>query len=343
MAKKQKQLFHYIFNFQSAEKGENLLHNIISEISENMKSIEYNSFYLGISGIDGEEQKISLRNSLIDELSKKFDKKSSFLAPDAFFIIDFKKNSILLYINQAFIYGKYNKFLRNIAQTEHFCKDCRGRGCEACNDTGRTTEESVEQLLADILIPKFNAKQLIFHGGGREDVDVLMLGMGREFVAEITVPKKRNINLKEIEEEINKKFEGKIAVHNLELVNKDKIKEVKDFLHEKIYKAKIHCEKAIDEVIIKKINSLLEKEIEVEQLTPTRVSKRRVLKKRDKLIEIKKFEKLNEKEFVIELRTTHGTYVKEFISGDGEKTSPSLSSLLENKCKCIELDVLEII
>jgi tRNA pseudouridine synthase 10 len=45
----------------------------------------------------------------------------------------------------------------------------------------------------------------------------------------------------------------------------------------------------------------------------------------------------------LKILTSHGTYVKEFISGDEERTNPSLSSLIENKCECIRLDVIEII
>ena len=45
----------------------------------------------------------------------------------------------------------------------------------------------------------------------------------------------------------------------------------------------------------------------------------------------------------IRLRTQHGTYVKEAISGEGGKTSPSLASLLEVQCRCESLDVLAIL
>ena len=39
----------------------------------------------------------------------------------------------------------------------------------------------------------------------------------------------------------------------------------------------------------------------------------------------------------------HGTYVKEWISGDDERTSPSLAKLLGVGCRCAELDVQEIL
>ena len=42
------------------------------------------------------------------------------------------------------------------------------------------------------------------------------------------------------------------------------------------------------------------------------------------------------------LKTSHGTYVKEFISGDDNRTKPSVSEILGVPCYCEKLDVLEI-
>jgi tRNA pseudouridine synthase 10 len=64
---------------------------------------------------------------------------------------------------------------------------------------------------------------------------------------------------------------------------------------------------------------------------------------RKKEITVLEIKEIDEKNFELKLLTSHGTYVKEFISGDKERTNPSLSSLIENKCGCIMLDVLQII
>jgi len=340
MAKKERQMYNFIFNFNSSEKQEELIHNIIESISLFMKNIEFNTFYLGISGVDVLGDKQDLRIALLDQIEAKLGKKRDFLRPEANFLIDFKKNTILVCLLEVFIVGNYCKFLRNIAQTQHFCKNCKGRGCDECDQTGKTTSESVEELLASIIVEKFNGAQLIFHGAGREDVDVLMLGKGRPFVAEITIPKKRNIDLVEIEKELNKKFEGKILVSNLKFVDKEKVSEVKDLPHDKIYSAVIKTENEFD---IIKLENLLNKELKLEQLTPTRVSKRRALMKREKFVTFLSTKKINKNEFELVLKTSHGTYVKEFISGDENKTTPNISSILETKCNCKQLDVLEIL
>ena len=46
----------------------------------------------------------------------------------------------------------------------------------------------------------------------------------------------------------------------------------------------------------------------------------------------------------LELRVLcqHGTYVKEWISGDEGRTTPSLSSMLSVPCRCDLLDVEEV-
>ena len=55
--------------------------------------------------------------------------------------------------------------------------------------------ESVEELLSEPILEATNGWQAKFHGAGREDIDVLMLGSGRPFVLEIKEPKIRKINL----------------------------------------------------------------------------------------------------------------------------------------------------
>ena len=47
--------------------------------------------------------------------------------------------------------------------------------------------------------------------------------------------------------------------------------------------------------------------------------------------------------YIVHLRTEHGTYVKEVLSGEGGKTEPSLTGLLGVRCVCLELDVLAIL
>ena len=45
----------------------------------------------------------------------------------------------------------------------------------------------------------------------------------------------------------------------------------------------------------------------------------------------------------VRLKTEHGTYVKEVLSGEDGRTEPSLSSLLDLPCRCVELDVIALL
>ena len=47
--------------------------------------------------------------------------------------------------------------------------------------------------------------------------------------------------------------------------------------------------------------------------------------------------------FVVDLRCMHGTYVKEWVSGDDGRTDPSLAELLGVGTECAVLDVLDIL
>ena len=100
-----------------------------------------------------------------------------------------KEPKVRIQINPLFIEGKYNKLVRGIPQTKWPCGKCKGKGCEECNFTGKQYRESVEELLSEPILEATNGWQAKFHGAGREDIDVLMLGSGRPFVLEIKEPK----------------------------------------------------------------------------------------------------------------------------------------------------------
>jgi tRNA pseudouridine synthase 10 len=313
------------FSFEYSENKEKLIHNIFSSISQNMRYIEFNSFLIGLS-VSGdllEEERSNVRDSISEQISSKLYKRQDFGSPEAYFFVDFDKKQVFLRLKPVFVHGKYSKFSREIAQTQHF---------------RHKTKESVEQLLAQSFLSKFEAQQLVFHGAGREDVDVLMLGKGREFVVEIRNPKKRKLNLEKIEKEINTKFKTKIAINSLTFCGKEKVSEVKDTLHSKKYSVIVSCSSPPDLTLLS-----INKEIKIKQRTPLRVSKRRADMIREKTIKILSAKKINENEFELVLETSHGAYVKEFISGDDGRTKPSISSFLGTNCVCKQLDVLEIL
>ncbi|MFA6319711.1 MAG: tRNA pseudouridine(54/55) synthase Pus10 [archaeon] len=336
--------FHFATSFDFDGFFENeLLEILFSKIKEVLGQVEFSTFGLGVSwpqAMDDAEKshlKFILQTELIKKIESELSKRLGDSLPDVYFLIDFKKKLVLIKIRPVYVVGNYCKYSREIAQTEYFCNKCRGAGCWYCNNTGHFSGESVEQLITKSFVNHFGAKLLIMHGAGREDLDVLMLGKGRPFVAELVMPKKRIADLKEIELEINSECKGKVSINSLEFCDLSKVSAVKDAFHDKIYTAFIVCKDKFD------LNNLsLNKEINVLQYTPSRVEKRRAKLKREKKVTLLNVVRISDNELVLTLKTSHGTYVKEFISSDHNKTNPSISSMLKTNCTCALLDVEEI-
>jgi len=336
--------YHYATTFDfDGYFEEDLVNILFNKVKEVLGEIEFSTFKLGMSWpgqMDDAEKshlKFSVQTELIRKIECELNKKADFLFPDVYFLINFPKKLVLIRIKSVYVVGNYCKYSREIAQTEYFCNKCRGMGCWYCNNTGHFSAESVEQLIANSFVKHFEAKLLILHGAGREDLDVLMLGKGRPFVAELVMPKKRNADLKLIENEINNLNKNKLQINSLSICESTNVSVVKDTLHDKMYNAFVVCQDKFD------LNDLvMNKEIDVAQHTPTRVEKRRAKLERQKKVTITNAVKISDKELVLTLRTSHGTYVKEFISSDRGKTNPSVSSMLKTNCTCALLDVMEI-
>jgi len=319
--------------------------HIADQIAAALKGIEFSTILIGCHfGRKTEEENLELLHNFRILTAKKAIEKigcdADFENPEVNILIDFNQNLIDFHIFPVYFSGRYNKFARNIAQTKHYCRFCKGRGCRECHQTGKTTQDSVEELIAESALPEFSADAGIMHGAGREDVDVLMLGTGRTFVFEVKNPKKRKIDLKKLQNSINSKFKNKIAVSNLEFCGRELVAKIKSLPHHKIYLAKIECSAKPD---LKLLKNKLGIKFDIEQRTPERVEKRRadMVRKKDAIIlEIKS---LLDKELELKINASDGLYIKEFVSGDNKRTNPSISGLLGIDCICSQLDVLEIL
>ena len=285
--------------------------------------------------------KKELNRIIGSEIENNSNKEVSFEKQDIVINVDIrKKTKVRLQINPLFIEGKYNKYLRGIPQTKWPCTKCKGRGCDECNGTGKQYPESVEELLSERILEVTRGYEAKFHGGGREDIDVLMLGSGRPFVLEIKEPKIRKINLKELEEEINKSAKGKTAYHGLKFVERNRKAEIKVSSPDtyKVYKALVKCDEPYDKSKLKD----LEKLDEINQQTPIRVLRRRADKVRIKHVKELKSEVIDDYTFEITIKTEGGLYIKELISGDEGRSKPNVSEILGVNAVCAQLDVIEV-
>jgi tRNA pseudouridine synthase 10 len=64
---------------------------------------------------------------------------------------------------------------------------------------------------------------------------------------------------------------------------------------------------------------------------------------RERYIYNVKVKRVSPRRAEMEILCQGGLYIKELVSGDDGRTIPSVSSLLENQAKTLELDVLNVI
>lgn len=247
---------------------------------------------------------------------------------------------------KVFIEGRYRKLTRDLPQTVFFCPHCKGhprrrKNCEECEGFGKLTRDSVQELIGWVLGAALKTRKNKFHGAGREDINVRMLGRGRPFVIEFINPKDLNVDLAALEAEVNRRNEGRMELEGLHWSEKPRVRVLKETQNAKEYGMLIEGEEALSAEVCE---SLVGKRFDLEQKTPQRVAHRRADLVRERWLEVLEVEPTDEpKRWRMRVRTQHGTYVKEAVTGEDGSTIPSITSLLGVPCSCVELDVLEIL
>ncbi|HER45801.1 MAG TPA: tRNA pseudouridine(54/55) synthase Pus10 [Thermoplasmatales archaeon] len=311
-----------------------------SKIDEDIQEREHHLWEeLGLQ--DAEPIKMEINREIGKILEPKLKKTVDIPNPDIMAVIDTAFDVVSLQISSLFIYGRYKKLQRGIPQTKWPCQVCLGKGCKKCNYTGRLYDTTVEELIASKALELTNGTDESFHGSGREDIDALMLGSGRPFILEIKNPKIRAIHLSVLEEETNKTSENKVEISSLRFSNREEIARIKAAEFRKTYRVTLEAARPLNkEKLIKVAQALQGKRIK--QLTPTRVAHRRANKVRERIIHNCTIESVEGIIARLTLETESGTYIKEFISGDDQKTQPNLSELIGIPCKVKELDVIDV-
>lgn len=338
--------------------SEESLNRYTQMVIERTKDIEFESFLIGsrfdediimkeeeIINKFGSEYAESIKMEFNREVGKRVaqltGKRGKTKRPDITVIIDTRFDYLEVIISPVFIYGRYKKFVRGIPQSRWLCPYCHGRGCEKCNYRGTLYETSVQELIGDVAKEFFSAEDHRIHAMGREDIDARMLGSGRPFVLELIKPKKRHVDLEILEEEINKRANGKIEVRLIRYATYEDVLKIKSYNPKKRYRVLVEFSDEVSKDAL--IDALKQLEgVVIKQWTPLRVLHRRgnLLRKR-KIYELKLIE-YRGKEAIIELLTDGGTYIKELVNGDFGRTTPNLSELIGCQAQVKELDVIEV-
>lgn len=307
-------------------------------VVEKIKEYEFNTFLIGskfseeilkkekeLQEIVGEEGE-SIGREFNREIGKRVmeltGKEPDLKDPDIAIIIDTRYDDIKLEIKPLLIYGRYRKLVRGIPQTKW--------------PSGKY-KESVEEIIAKPVMEMSRGEEHALHGMGREDIDARMLGNGRPFILEIKRPRRRNIDLKEVERRVN--LSGKVEIFDLRFAYKDEIVKLKEAEPRKRYRIAINVDAGEDEIR----DALKELIGKIKQRTPTRVKHRRADKIRIREVyDAKLVEKKNDMA-VIEILAESGTYIKELMHGDDGRTQPNLAEKLGKKVEVKWLDVIEIL
>jgi tRNA pseudouridine synthase 10 len=263
-----------------------------------------------------------------------------FKRADIMAVVDMRdgKERVELQVNSLLIYGQYNKYSREIPQTEYHCLNCQGSGCDQCEWTGKEYQTSVQEEIQEPFKHETKAIEAKFHGGGREDIDAKCFGQ-REFVIELIEPLNRDLDLEELQEEVNENTDL-VEIFEVRWAEKDEIEEIKEKHADKTYRAKVELGDEVSEEDLEKLKGA---EKVLEQRTPERVEQRRADKVRKRKVYNIEWKQLDEKKMIeLEIKAEAGTYIKEFISSDEGRTEPSVAGILGTDAECVQLDVIWI-
>lgn len=299
----------------------------------------------------GESFKSAFNREVGKRVGSMTDSTVDFGRPDILAVINLERGDIDLQVNPAFVYGRYRKCSRGIPQTEWPCRECGGSGkqfgddgeepCEHCDGAGYLYSTSVEEEITPHIKNAMDGDEAVFHGAGREDVDALMLGTGRPFVVEIKEPHVRQPDLETLQATINEATAGDVEVTGLRLATHEMVERVKELPASKTYRATVQFETQVDpdafEQTLSKLNGAT-----IEQYTPQRVDHRRASRVRTRDVYAIDGSLEDDRTATIEITGEGGLYIKELISGDGGRTTPSLAGLLDVEATVTALDVITV-
>jgi len=268
----------------------------------------------------------SLKTSITKELSRKFSRKTKSdivnLNPDLTLTVNFKTQDCDLRTKPIYVYCRYTKHKRGLAQKQKTCENCSGKGCLTCMNHGITEFNSVEGKISKFLYEKFHADKVKINWIGGEDRLSLVLGKGRPIFIKIINPSKRKI-----------RFPMKIKLGEIILSNLKIIKEQPN--GSKPFKSSIllniETKDQINSDHLKKIKNIKNKPITIFEKNG---------KTNQKSIYSVNYKKNGLNSFVTTILVDGGFPIKRFV--EGKDVTPNISGIIKNKSKCRQFDFKQI-
>jgi tRNA pseudouridine synthase 10 len=297
------------------------------------------ALWLQVGSSWGESVRAAFNRELGKAISAVTGKPGDQEPPDLVFLAEVPAGLISLTVSPIFFSGRYRKLDRTLPQTRWPCRACHGKGCTRCDGTGKMYATSVEEIVGGPVLELARGSAHAFHGMGREDIDARMLGRGRPFILEISRPHRRAFPIPEALAAISALAAGRVEVDALAPCSGKEVERVKSARPEKSYRVVVAP--SFPEAKVNEVLSVVAGR-PLEQRTPSRVVHRRADIPRLRTVREARFVAADAQSFTVEVRADAGTYIKEFVEGDGGRTRPSLAELLGSPLKVLALDVLEI-
>ncbi|MEM0483826.1 MAG: tRNA pseudouridine(54/55) synthase Pus10 [Pyrobaculum sp.] len=296
--------------FRTFEVGTTVPKDVVERESEVVKLFLITS---------GESVKHEINRRIGKELLKHLTgKRVDKLRPNIVVRVDLITGKASVERNPLLIEGVYLKLSRRVSQAKKF--------------------GDVKSTLWDKLVyirEVFGGKEHVIHVSGREDSDARMLGTGRPLVVEVKQPIKYDGAIPPFRD-------GDIIFTPIGFTNREEVRRLKEKAKTdiKLYRALVLSERPLTVEELNKIGELSGKTII--QYTPRRIKRISPRKKRVRMVYELAWRQISPRVFELYVRCQGGLYVKEFIHGDGGRTTPSVSEILNTHLEVLELDVLSV-
>lgn len=246
--------------------------------------------------------------------------------PDILAVVDVSTGGVDITPMPILIYTRYLKFCRGVSQAQRI----QGVLTTVLNEL-----EPIREY--------FNGAELVLHAAGREDLDVRTLGNGRPVIIEVKRPMKSDRMVDSLKSAVMcvRSRCVMLRVEEVRLARREEVRELKSATRRqiKLYRALILSDRDIEEGELRGLESM--RGLVVVQKKPTRIKRKRVKARRRMVYEVKGV-RITPKLLELYIRAQGGLYVKEFITGDYGRTTPSISEVLGAALEPIELDVLAV-
>lgn len=201
----------------------------------------------------------------------------------------------------------------------------------------RGARGSLEDILGERL-SLYQPAYVRIHLMARDSRRYRIVGEGVVAVLEIHSPRRGRPSIRELREVVGDT--GPFEIEYVSRVDRTDIHEIENRFSRVVYIVRVSSDRDIERGAVERAVDMYRNAIPVVQKTPSRLVSRGVPETiRRGVVSILDYEIVSPREAVFRLSMDRRLYVEEFVSGDGGRTEPSLSSILGCGLEAVEIDI----